>query len=149
MKRTKAQVEKLYKKVKEICQSGDIVLFDAEEVLDWGRPIVEPNGITVMARIPNTMEGLKSHFYPWDDISFLAHQGFVWHKLKGPIAEIQEKTIYKIVVGKKEISEWREVWIGDPLRMSGRFETVGNGLLVRQSGGAQGIIMPQTLLMGA
>ena len=147
MNRTKIQEKNLYLKVKEICQSGDVVLFDAEEVLDWGRPIVKPKGIEITARIPKTHDGLKSYFYPWEDISFLCHQGFVWHKIKGPIAEIKQQTIYKIRIGPVPIITWREVYIGDPIRMAGRFEPIGSGLLVKQSGGAQGIVMPQTLLL--
>ncbi len=151
--RTKLQTTKLYKKIKEICAAeGRIVLFDAEEAMDWGKPIVDPDGIRVTARIPFTIDGVKTHFYPWDDISFLCHEGFVLRKVKGYIGEITEQTVYKLAVGlgrKQDQPEfWKEVYIGDPLRMSGVFTQLGNGLLVKQPFGAEGIVMPQTLLFG-
>lgn len=151
MNRTKVQENRLYKKIKEICGvEGRIVLFDAEETMDWGRPIVDPDGIRVTARISNTIDGVKTHFYPWEDISFLCHEGFVLRKVKGLIGEIAEQTVYKLAVGRDrhKAEFWREVYIGDPLRMSGEFQALGGGLLVSQRYGAEGVVMPQTLLFG-
>lgn len=151
MKRTKTQEGRLYKKIKEICMAeGRIVLFDAEEAMDWGRPNVFTDGIRVTARIPNTIDGVKTHFYPWEDVSFLCHEGFVLRKVKGNIGEITEQTVYKLAVGRdrNKVEFWREVYIGDPIRMSGQFRPCGDGLLVSQRYGAEGVVMPQTLLMG-
>jgi len=68
----------LLEKIKQICKDEEyILLFDSGEGMDWGHPTVFPDGILLTAGSGQTIDGFKSWFYKWEDISVIAHRGFV------------------------------------------------------------------------
>lgn len=67
----------LLDKIKQICKDEEyILIFDSGEGFDWGVPTVFPDGILLSTDDGQTIEGYKSYFYKWEDISIIAHHGF-------------------------------------------------------------------------
>jgi len=73
----------LIEKIKKICKDEDIILlFDSDEVMDWGIPEVHKDGIFLSSENGDTRDGVKEWFYKWKDISLVAHYGFKVDEIK-------------------------------------------------------------------
>lgn len=87
----------LMAKIKKICKDEEVViLFDAEERMDWGIPEVTDKGILLTAKNGDTVDGVKSWFYEWDDISLVAHYGFEIRDTMDALDDFSRQKIYML-----------------------------------------------------
>lgn len=96
----------LIDKIKKICKDEEIIiLFDSEERVDWGIPEVLENGILMKSENGETVDGYKSWFYPWDDISLVAHYGFQVKKIKDELTDFRKIKVFQLNKNKIQLCE--------------------------------------------
>ena len=142
----------LMEKIEKICKDEDIIiLFDSEEIMDWGIPEVHKDGIFLTAENGDTIDGHKTWFYKWEDISIIAHYGFQVKKIKDELRDFRKIKVFQLNGRKIKPHESGEVekyeYVGDPLEICGKFSLLWNGLYVQQEYGAEAVIMPQTEIL--
>lgn len=144
-----------YKEIRRVIGDGEVVIVFDGDYLDWGNAKILPEGILLTGKTGLSIEGERECFYPFEDLMFVAQEGFIFERIaEGEVSKRkviilrmgialalgEETAIFQGVLGDPGKRDGRLVW-GDPILI----EKVGlflfpNSLHLVQEGGAQALL---------